>query len=1217
MNHRTSILRRRDLRAYVAAFISYIMLAGQVAPLALAAAPRHVPAPAAAPASSSKAAAAPAALAFAAPNIVATKQDSWDDTGTPDGKAEPGQVVTYTVTVSNTGDADATNVQFNDSVDANTTLVPGSVDVQAVTTNDAYNVIGNVRIQPNAAQGLLANDNPFGGTVSGPTTTAQGGNLTVNSDGSFSYNPPPGFTGTDSFTYTVTSAGGKTDTATAELKVGDGNGGTAGPAIWFVNASAPAGGDGRLTNPYNCFRGTSVPAVQTCFSDSAPDDPGDAIFIFSGSYTSGYALLAGEKLFGQGMTVTLAAAAAVTVPAYSDALPTTGGANPVLSSGSLTDNIVVSAGNNTIRGVTLANSGGVAGDSSDISGSNFGTLTVAEVELNGTGRALNLSNGTLAAAFTGITVTASTGQGLSLATVGGTLTTAGGTTVSGNLAQCILVNTSTADINFGNTSCAGGTDGVSLQNNSAGTRTFGTLTRSGGSGVGFLHANGGGAVNVTGATSITNTAGTGVSIANSNANISFAATSVDKGANAGACVSITSNATRTTTFLSLDLNSTNASGVGLFSTTGGTINVTNAAGSEITAPQLIDINVATLGLNFNLLSSTNGPAATPALRVIGAGGSLNSGSTTVQNPGSSGLSLDGNSAAFSFGNTAVIASAATGVFLNNNSGGVTFADLDIAPDSSQPALHATNNAGAITTSSGDVDATGSVALDITGASAAARTPLALALTRVESTDSASASGGVNLNFVSGSLSVSNPSGVDTNVSNPNSFGIRVRNSTGTLNFGDTSVAGSGGTGVILGTSGSAPEGGNTGGVTFADLDITPDSGQRALLSQQSTGTITTTSGTVSTTNNVAVEIAGQAAGTRTPLNVQWTSVSALASGGNPANGIILTNTSAAGSPGGFRVLGTGGTCTFSTPTCTGGRITSTAGAEDGTPEDNAGIGVRLNSADQVFLTRMRIDNHANFAVAGKNVVGFNLDASLIDGANGTNAAFDEGAIQFRELTGTSAAGTASSITNSFIGGGREFLIDVRNFAGGTLDRLTISNNTVGDLDGAGAGFGLHVSDGDDAIHLEGFGSTATFRATVSNNVVNSARGDLVNFNVGTTGNNITSDFVMRGNTLANTHTAVLSGGGGSTITMGGGATINSTYDISCNRITGSKGFGLLVAKTLGSGTAQGTIFNNRIGTPGVAGSASSEAAGMDVDSRGSGTHTVLIKNNVVTDWGAN
>src|SRR6476659_3403873 len=43
-------------------------------------------------------------------SITATKVDAWDDTATPDGKAEPGQTITYTVTITNTGATPATGV---------------------------------------------------------------------------------------------------------------------------------------------------------------------------------------------------------------------------------------------------------------------------------------------------------------------------------------------------------------------------------------------------------------------------------------------------------------------------------------------------------------------------------------------------------------------------------------------------------------------------------------------------------------------------------------------------------------------------------------------------------------------------------------------------------------------------------------------------------------------------------------------------------------------------------------------------------------------------------------------------------------------------------------------------------------------------------------------------------------------------------------------------
>src|SRR6185369_3338136 len=240
-------------------------------------------------------------------SITATKVDAWDDTATPDGKAEPGQTVTYTVTITNTGGTSATGVTFTDTIDPNTTLVGGSVATQPIAVPDSYNVIGNVRIQPTAANGLLANDrdpdtgNNTGLTASGPTTSTNGGNVAINADGSFSYNPPVGFAGTDTFTYTITDPTSKTDTAVATFKVGNGTATPGTNVVWFVDPAAGSGGDGRLTSPFNCYTGVSA----SCFSQTAADDPGDTIFLYSGAHTGGYTLLSTQKLIGAGASATL------------------------------------------------------------------------------------------------------------------------------------------------------------------------------------------------------------------------------------------------------------------------------------------------------------------------------------------------------------------------------------------------------------------------------------------------------------------------------------------------------------------------------------------------------------------------------------------------------------------------------------------------------------------------------------------------------------------------------------------------------------------------------------------------------------------------------------------------------------------------------------------------------------------------------------------------
>ncbi|MGH9961231.1 MAG: hypothetical protein ACREBC_29590, partial [Pyrinomonadaceae bacterium] len=52
------------------------------------------------------------------------------------------------------------------------------------------------------------------------------------------------------------------------------------------------------------------------------------------------------------------------------------------------------------------------------------------------------------------------------------------------------------------------------------------------------------------------------------------------------------------------------------------------------------------------------------------------------------------------------------------------------------------------------------------------------------------------------------------------------------------------------------------------------------------------------------------------------------------------------------------------------------------------------------------------------------------------------------------------------------------------------------------------------------------------------------------------------------------------------------------------------------GAWSGTIFNNTIGVTGVASSGSGAgASGMNVEAQGNGTHTTLVKNNVVRNYG--
>jgi hypothetical protein len=122
-----------------------------------------------------------------------------------------------------------------------------------------FNVTGNVRIQvPDGTSDLLANDiDPDTGNNTNLTLNVEtkksaqcvaagagcaANNVTIAADGSFTFNPMPGFEGADSFTYTVRDRGADgvagnsddtIDTATVNLNVSG--------MVWFVqNGALPA-----------------------------------------------------------------------------------------------------------------------------------------------------------------------------------------------------------------------------------------------------------------------------------------------------------------------------------------------------------------------------------------------------------------------------------------------------------------------------------------------------------------------------------------------------------------------------------------------------------------------------------------------------------------------------------------------------------------------------------------------------------------------------------------------------------------------------------------------------------------------------------------------------------------------------------------------------------------------------------------------------------------
>ncbi len=101
------------------------------------------------------------------------------------------------------------------------TLEYGPPNTPPNAAADNYTAPEGEVLQVDAAEGVLANDTDAEGdplsasVVSGPSD----GVLTLDSDGSFSYGPDAGFTGSDSFTYQVSDGRGGTAQATATIAV--------------------------------------------------------------------------------------------------------------------------------------------------------------------------------------------------------------------------------------------------------------------------------------------------------------------------------------------------------------------------------------------------------------------------------------------------------------------------------------------------------------------------------------------------------------------------------------------------------------------------------------------------------------------------------------------------------------------------------------------------------------------------------------------------------------------------------------------------------------------------------------------------------------------------------------------------------------------------------------------------------------------------------------
>jgi hypothetical protein len=336
-------------------------------------------------------------------------------------RVTPGSTINYTAVITNSGAAspgdDATNLNYSDTLDANTTLVAGSAHASPIAFNDTYNWVGNTFLDT-TARGLptvTANDiaaNLNGGadtftvtTIAGGTTSL-GGSVTLAANGSFTYTPPlgrpniaDGVTATDTFTYTIANSADGTLTATGTVTI------ALTGRVWYLQAGAA--GDGRSNTPSG-----SPSAMST-----AADKSTDIFYIFSnaGSLNGLFTVDAGQQLLGQAVNLVVNSITLFTAAAPTPTTTNTTG-NCVTLSGA--------PGNNTLSGFNIGNCTGLA-----LQGASVGTLTISSVSINTTGGGLDLTGvgtPTVNIVLGGLTATGGT-VGANLVGLNGTINLAGGT----------------------------------------------------------------------------------------------------------------------------------------------------------------------------------------------------------------------------------------------------------------------------------------------------------------------------------------------------------------------------------------------------------------------------------------------------------------------------------------------------------------------------------------------------------------------------------------------------------------------------------------------------------------------------------------------------------------------------------------------------------------------------------------------------------------------
>ena len=332
------------------------------------------------------------------------------------------------------------------------TAVDQSYDAVGNTTLAVGTTVTGPAATVNASQGLLNGDSGNAScgtlTVTGNTTPAHG-TVTVNPAGTFTYLPAAGFTGTDTFQYTITcGTSGTTASATVTITVGT--------VVWYVDDSQAAAGTGESNAPFN-----------TLAAANSAVGANSIVFLYQGNatYTGGLTMKSGDDLWGQPH--------GLTVGSYDLVAP--GGSNPTITN-SGGDGIDL-ASNTDVEYVTVSGA-----SANGINGSGVtGTVTIANSTVTTAGvnnAIITDTSGTLNLTVTASTFSNSTASGANNGSYGLIINADGSTDATVSVTGSTFTGNTGDGFRFATASGATGTDSVTFSNN----QVSGVGIKGGGSG---------------------------------------------------------------------------------------------------------------------------------------------------------------------------------------------------------------------------------------------------------------------------------------------------------------------------------------------------------------------------------------------------------------------------------------------------------------------------------------------------------------------------------------------------------------------------------------------------------------------------------------------------------------------------------------------------------------------------------------------------------------